>query len=347
LNARSWQASNSAHLTGLEETFQILERQRRRAIRAFWLTLCKAFLLLPFCLLPALLFLPSDDVIVLQTLTEQSASLLGWEAEGAANLALGLFIGGSIWFFGGLYLLLRYFNRSGREPGWAYLRDYKSTIFGRICASHFPGLAYRPDNGIPWRVLDDSNLFPWISDWYQSEDLFEGHVQQTDITFAEAHAKRERRRVAGDGVETYLDSYFRGIIFIADFHKHFHSTTRITPAGEKQKRVRRQKEVVLEDPEFQAQFATVSTDQTDVRYILSTSMMRRILSVHRRFPKLRILFQKDQMIMLLPTGKNRFEPSLHKPADCAGQINSFISDVEALLALVNELSLNLRIWSKS
>lgn len=53
------------------------------------------------------------------------------------------------------------------------------------------------------------------------------------------------------------------------------------------------------------------------------------------------------MIMLLPTGKNRFEPSLHKPADCAEQINSFISDVEALLALVDELSLNLRIWSKS
>jgi uncharacterized protein DUF3137 len=347
VNTQNRQDSKPVAFTDMKATFQALEKQRRQAIRAFWLTLGKTLLLLPLCFIPGALFIPINNAIVWQTLTQQSASLFGWSTEMEANFAMGLFMIGAIWFFGGLYLLIRYFNQHGRKPGWVYLRDYKTRVFSQICASRFAGLAYKPDSGIPWRILDDSNLFPWVSDWYQSEDLFEGRVQHTDITFAEAHAKRERSRVTADGVETYLDSYFRGIIFIADFHKHFHSTTRITPAGEKHKRVRNQKAVTLEDPEFQSLFATTSTDQSDVRYILSTSMMRRIVSVHKRFPKLRILFQNEQMIMLLPTRSDRFEPSLYKPADCEAQINSFIGDVETLLPVVDELNLNLRIWSKS
>lgn|GEM_PF-1980716 len=347
MNTSNRQVNKPIAVTDLNATFRALEDQRLQAIRAFWLTLGKTLLLLPLCFLPGTFFVPINNAIVWQTLAEQSASLFGWRTEMEANFTMGLFMIGAIWFFGGLYLLIRYFNRHGREPGWNYLRDFKTKVFGQICASRFAGLAYKPNSGIPWRILDDSNLFPWDSDWYHSEDLFEGRVQHTDITFAEAHAKRERTRVTGDGIETYLDSYFRGIIFIADFHKHFHSTTRIIPAAEKQKRVRKQKVVILEDPEFQSLFATTSTDQSDVRYILSTSMMRRILCVQKRFPKLRILFEHEKMIMLLPTGRDRFEPSLYKPANCEVQINSFIGDVETLLPVVDELNLNLRIWSKS
>ncbi|MCR9258726.1 MAG: DUF3137 domain-containing protein [Pseudomonadaceae bacterium] len=347
MNTSNRHNSKPVALPDMKATFQALEKQRHQAIKAFWVTLVKSLLLLPLCFLPGMLFIPIGDATLWQTVTEHSTSLFDLSTEMETNFAMALFMVGSVWFFGSLYLLIRFFNRRGREPGRVYLRDYKTKVFSQICADHFANLTYKPNSGIPWRVLDDSNLFPWISDWYQSEDLFEGRVEHTDITFAEAHAKRERTRVTGEGMETYLDSYFRGIIFIADFHKHFHSTTRITPAGEKLKRVRKQESVILEDPEFQSFFVTTSTDQSDVRYILSTSMMRRILCVHKRFPKLRILFQDEKMLMLLPAHRDRFEPSLYKRADCETQINSFIADVETLLPVVDELNLNLRIWSKS
>ncbi len=330
----------------LANVFQTMELQRRQAIKAFWTSLAISLVLLPVCFLPGLLFIPSGEAVVLFDLVQRASEYFQTTTEMQANVGMVIFIAAAVWFFGGLYLVARYFVHHGRRPGWNYLHDYKSKVFTRVCELHFGELAYTPNKGIPWRVLDDSHLFPWSSDWYSSNDYFDGQLGQTDISFAEATAKRERKRLSNDGYETYLDVYFRGIIFIADFHKHFHSTTRIIPTGEKVKRVWGQKEVILEDPDFERLFETKSTDQIDVRYILSTSMMLRLQKLHDRFPKLRVLFQAEKMIMLLPTSRDRFEPSLYKSANNMDQVNAFIRDVDTILPVVDELNLNLRIWSK-
>src|SRR5262249_29020745 len=138
-------------------------------------------------------------------------------------LGAGVAIAAAVWIGGGLIAVRRFIWRGRLE----YVAEFKRTVFAAVCAQHFPSLRYEPRNGIPWRVLDESGLFPFASDAYYSNDRFSGRVGATEVTFAEAVAERKRTRGLGENRETVYETYFRGVVFSADFNKHFTSTTRL------------------------------------------------------------------------------------------------------------------------
>ena len=108
-----------------------------------------------------------------------------------------------------------------------------------------------------------------------------------------------------------------------------------------------EEQATLEDPHFQAAFETWTTDQVDVRFILSTGMMSRLSALNRRFPGLRARFHHECLLLLLPSRRDRFEPSLYRRAGSQVQLAAFVDDVRACLSVVDDLNLNTRIWSKS
>jgi len=136
-------------------------------------------------------------------------------------------------------------------------------------------------------------------------------------------------------------------VFSADFHKDFRSTTRLLPKGADRNRLAVEDAAELEDPSFGAVFDTLTTDQVDVRYVLSPSLMERLTALAARFRGLRALFADGRLLLLLPTSRNRFEASLLERADDPRQIEAFIADAAACLGIVESLDLNTRIWSKS
>jgi hypothetical protein len=254
-----------------------------------------------------------------------------------------LFAAPVLWIFGAVWAWRRFIVRPRNE----YLWEHKRRVLTELCATHFPGISYQPGGGMPWKLLDDSGLFPFNCDVYSSEDRFEGRWGATDVCFSEATAQRERKRGWGENRETVHETYFRGIVFSADFHKHFHSTTRIVPKGAECRPMRNEERATLEDPEFERTFDTRTTDQVDVRYVLTPSMLERLTALNTRFRGLRARFHGERLLLLLPTERNRFEPSLHVSADDRRQLDEFVSQVRACLTIVDDLSLNVRIWSKS
>ena len=110
--------------------------------------------------------------------------------------------------------------------------------------------------------------------------------------------------------------------------------------------MRGERPVTLEDPEFEEIFTTVSTDQIDARYVLSTSTVRRFVELNRRFPGMRALFRDEQLVLALPGSRDLFEPSLYRRARSSAQIGEFVRDIKDLLQIVDEMNLNTRIWSK-
>jgi hypothetical protein len=89
-----------------------------------------------------------------------------------------------------------------------------------------------------------------------------------------------------------------------------------------------------------------STDQIDARYVLSTSTMARLVALSRRFSGMRARLADENLLLLLPARRALFEPSLHRRAASPIQLERFVHDVEACLAVVDDLNLNTRIWSK-
>jgi uncharacterized protein DUF3137 len=315
----------------LERVLVGLEQRRKRVIASYCCTVLALIVAIPIAAAP-LLLLAFDPSQVPSWLTPHLPTI---GLVGAVALFVTLLVG--LWAF--------------RRFAWLaklrYLHDYKTQVFAAVCRHHFPGLRYLPDGGMPFRLLDESQLFPFACDVYTSEDRFEGQVGATDICFSEAKAQRERRRGFGQNRETVYETYFRGIVFSADFQKHFRSTTRLLPKGADRNRVARESVAELEDPSFNDVFDTLTTDQVDVRYVLSPSLMERLTTLAARFRGLRALFADGRLLLLLPTNRNRFEASLLERADNQGQIDSFIADAAACLGIVEALDLNTRIWSKS
>lgn len=326
-----------------ETVYDSLESERLAALRAFWLSAIICVLLLPLAALPLAggMFVMFDHPpgTAVAALAEPARALLEPYIQ-------PVLLGASVWLFAGLYLAGRYFVRHGRQPVWDYIRNFKAVVLNHVCELHFPGLSYDPKGYIGYDEFDATNLFAYTSDEYRSEDFFGGRSGQTDIHFAEVLARRERRRFSKGSFETYYDEFFRGLVFVADFHKHFHSNTRLIPRDKKLKKVRGERPVTMEDPEFEEIFATVSTDQVDARYVLSTAMIRRIVDLNKRFPGMRALFRDEQLVLALPRHRDLFEPSLYRRARSSAQISEFVRDIKGLLQIVDEMNLNTRIWSK-
>ena len=333
-----------ASAAAMETVYDGLETQRLSAIKAFWLAALVSVLLLPLAALP----LAGSMIVMVDHPPDTALAALANPAKALLEPYIQpVLLGASLWFFVGLYLAGRYFVRYGRQPVWDYIRSCKAVVLNHICTLHFPGLRYDPKGYVGYDEFDATNLFAHASDVYRSEDFFSGQSGKTDIHFAEVVAERERKRFSKGSFETYYEEFFNGLVFVADFHKHFHSNTRLIPRGEKLKKVRGEQPVTMEDPEFEEIFATVSTDQVDARYVLSTAMIRRFVDLNKRFPGMRALFRDEKLVLALPGNRDLFEPSLYRRARSSAQISEFVEDIKSLLQIVDEMNLNTRIWSKA
>jgi hypothetical protein len=326
----------------LDDVFTRLERARRQALRSFLLAIAAALGCLVLAVAPVPLFFEFESDVP-GAMSGRLVSVMNQPAAEVADIAV---TAAFFWFLACIVTGSKIFRHFGQLRRWRYHQRYKSKVLTALCDTHFPGISYEAGKGMPWKLLDESDLFPFISDAYNSEDCFSGRWGSTDVAFAEATAAREQRKLTSNGVETVSEIYFNGLIFVADFHKHFHGTTRLIPRGEEGGSRRSLQPAVFEDPRFEALFETWTTDQTEVRYLLSSSMLERFCNLYRRFPKLRARFKNEQLLLLLPGSYDRFEPSLFRPADNSSQLQQMADDLHACLEIVDELNLNTRIWSK-
>lgn len=159
--------------------------------------------------------------------------------------------------------------------------------------------------------------------------------------------------------ETKYRTIFRGLLLIADFHKHFNGRTFLFPDfAEKtfggfgralQKMGGRSGTdlVQMEDPEFEKAFAVHSTDQVEARYILSPAMMCRFLDLRNKFgDDVRVAFKQSSVWIAVPHRSSFLEPSTKVSATDSTQIEKMLFELSSFLDIVEELDLNTRIWTK-
>lgn len=264
------------------------------------------------------------------------------------GIILGALIGGVLYFF------------TAGARGAAYRRDYKNTVNSRLVSLIDPNLTYRAEGGIGADFFVASELFGKSPDRYSTEDLIEGDYGKTSLKLAEIHAEERHTSTDSEGrTRTSYSTIFKGLLLIADFHKHFQGRTFVFPdVAEKmfgkfgrnfQKLGGRKGTslIHLEDPEFEQAFAVHSTDQTEARYVLSTSMMRRILDMKNRFGKdVRLAFKDSCVWLAVPHSKAYLEPKTNVSATDETQVQQMLEEIKTFLDTIEELNLNTRIWTK-
>jgi len=237
-----------------------------------------------------------------------------------------------------------------------YSSAYKHKIIGGIAKHLQPEMNYEPYSGISREVF--ATLGHYSSpDRYNTEDLFHGMVDKTRISFAEAKAEQRRTRTDGKGrTQTYWVTLFKGIIFTADFHKHFNTWITIGPDNESDGffgRIAQKFQslggnlVKLESPEFEKHFLVRCPDDIQARYILTPDIQQRLLDLRSKISmEMRITFQNSSLYITIPQSEDWFEADLKTPVRDLSLLNSVASQMQYLFQIVDIMNLNTRIWTK-
>lgn len=221
---------------------------------------------------------------------------------------------------------------------------YKEQIITRFVDVLVENGKYQRDSGISEQTFRDSNLYS-NPDRYHSEDLISGKIGQTPFCFSEVHAEERQTRTDSKGrTQTTWTTLFKGFMFVADFNKDFSANTvvaRDTLFHFGSNRVK------LENVEFEKRFDVYSSDQVEARYILSPSMMERIVALDKKFDdNIVISFYRSNIIIGISNSRNHFEASLWTPITDASILQREYTIISALTDIIDDLNLNVRIWTK-
>jgi flagellar biosynthesis protein FliQ len=285
------------------------------------------------------------SVLILVVALVVGVCLVFWLTGGASNMPfmfipiiLCVLIGG------GLYKL---FTKG-------YVLEFKSLVIGKIVHFIDENLDYAPSRCIPKSIFVSSKIFTTKPNRYKGDDLVTGKVGSTAIKFSELHAEYE----SGSGKNRHRHTVFKGLFFVGDFNKHFRGETVVLPdtaeklfgrLGQKLQslNVFRGQLIKLEDPEFERDFAVYGRDQIEARYILSPSLMERILEFKRKTgKKIHMSFVGSMVFVAISYMKDLFEPKIFSTLLDFGPIREYFEDLQLAIGIVDDLNLNTRIWSK-
>lgn len=231
-----------------------------------------------------------------------------------------------------------------------YKKSFKKEIVSRIVTFIDNDLIYYPEKKITWHEFQSSLLVEYWRhsvDIWDGEDYVRGILGKTAVKFSEVHAEDEETYTDAEGnTQTYYITVFKGLFFIFDFNKAFEGFTVVLP--EKFWSYRRYGDLVkLEDPEFEEEFVVYSDNQITARYILSPSLMRRLLKFrHELGKKVYLSFVNGRLYMGISIHKNLFEPRVFRTILDFELIQEYFEYMQLGKDIVEELNLNLRIWSK-
>ena len=244
-------------------------------------------------------------------------------------------------------VICRFINRG-------YVTEFKAVVIRRIIHFINEDLNYSQQDYIPKSTFVLSKIFSTKPNRYKGDDLVSGRIGATRIKFSEVHAEHE----SGSGKNRRRYTIFKGLFFIGDFNKDFAGQTVVLPdtaeklfgrIGQKLQSLNifRGKLIKLEDPEFESAFAVYGDDQIEARYILSTSLMKRIVDFKKKTNrKIFLSFIGSMVFVAVSYTKNLFEPRIFRTLLDFEPIREYFEDLQLALGIVDDLNLNTRIWSK-
>jgi hypothetical protein len=105
--------------------------------------------------------------------------------------------------------------------------------------------------------------------------------------------------------------------------------------------------VKMDDPNFEKEFVVYSTDQIEARYILSNSLMQKLLLFKQKSKHpVYISFVGNHIHIAIYYDKDLFEPSIFHSLLEYKIAMEYVKTLHTAIGIVEELKLNQKLWSK-
>jgi len=233
-----------------------------------------------------------------------------------------------------------------------YRKKFKEQIIQPIIHFIDPILVYSSTNYISKNLYLESKLFKQYPTTYKGDDHVAGKIGETSIEFSELDTKY----TTGTGKNRHTVTIFKGLFFTSDFPKKFKTETFVLPdtaeklfgfLGKKLQSWNKSRGdlIRLEDPEFEKEFVVYGESQVESRYILSTSLMKRILDFKKKTGRnIYLSFVNNRMNLAVSFKKNLFEPRIFRTVIKFEPIQEYFENLQLMIGIVDDLNLNTRIW---
>jgi len=236
-----------------------------------------------------------------------------------------------------------------------YNKLFKQNVIDKMIYDIDDRLTYRPLSSV-W-LNSFSKIFEKDPKRFVGEDLIEGTIGKTKITFSEV--KGLRYKPAYQNNNRNSKTKFKGIVFCADFNKNFKHKTVIVPKNNRtkfydvvknvQEKLKSNSNLIkMDHPEFENLFEVYSEDSVEAFYLLSPNLMERILLLQEKFNNtIYLSFNDSQLYIAISNDINLFEaPPLWSNSDFMNLVKTYHSYLHNCLEIANDLNLNVRIWGK-
>ncbi|DAB28133.1 MAG: Galanin [Sulfurimonas sp. RIFOXYD12_FULL_33_39] len=236
-----------------------------------------------------------------------------------------------------------------------YTHKFKTSIIKPLIHVIDNTLEYSLDLHVSESLFEHSKLFS-KPDKLSGNDYVKGSIDGVNIEFSDIHAqKREKNSKGQDSWSTI----FKGLFIAAEFNKHFYGQTVILPDTAQNtfgdiighwlqsNNGIRDELVKMDDVEFEKEFVVYSTDQIEARYILSHSLMKRVLLFKQKSKHpIHVSFVGTHIYMAIEYEKDLFEPSVFRSLLEYKIAMEYVQTLHLAIGIVEELKLNQKLWSK-
>ena len=201
-----------------------------------------------------------------------------------------------------------------------------------------------------------SRIFPSFS-FQNGNDKISGDIDGVHFEFSDLILQDESTRNGendeifnwmlgrSDGYDYRVkDTLFKGIFFVADFFKRINSHTLVVsnPSSAGTEGLNK---INMDNTEFNREFFVFSDDLQNAMYILSPSLMEKILLLKKQMKSdIAISFISTKIFIRVDREYDSFEPDVDKKVITNNLDKTIKKDLNAFLDIAKILGLNTKIW---
>ncbi|MEI7828440.1 MAG: DUF3137 domain-containing protein [Prolixibacteraceae bacterium] len=225
--------------------------------------------------------------------------------------------------------------------------QFKPFVNSKLITFINPAYSYSPEKSMELQVVNDSQLFAGFPDFTcLSEDLTEGEAGNHQFLFSTIIVRSDHQ----SGNQSDPMDLFSGLLFKTGINKKFNGHTFVRPdyaenilgrlgRGLQKMSLDETKLVQMEHPEFEKYFVVKSTDQVEARYLLTPSLIEKLLNARINFGRdFELSFASGNLYIALSLEKDFMSPSYAGPLISYRKIAEYCKGLELLIQLAVDLN---------
>jgi len=238
-----------------------------------------------------------------------------------------------------------------------YTKKFKERIMRPLIYAIDKNLSYDPNSHVSSSHFRDAQLFQGKADRVLGNDLVRGKINGISIEFSDLTVQQVTDK--NDNGDKNYKTLFQGLYIVSEFNKNFHGRTKVLPdAAQKifgdylghilqDTTYTAEKLVKMDSVAFEKEFVVYSNDQIEARYILTPTMMEKILELKKRAKRpVSISFINKNIHIAIEYNKDLFEPSVFHSLLEYKIAMEYIQTLHLAIGITEELQLNQKLWSQ-